>query len=78
MRTYRVKVSAPEYHVFDAETEHEAVREAMARYKKDFQTVQHPQALEVKELTEDDLDAEAICEGASCKDELKFMQKYGV
>ena len=78
MQTYWVKVSVPEYYVVDAKTEYEAARTAMARYKTDLQTWQDPQVHEVKELTEDDLDAEAICEGASCKDELKYMRKYGV
>jgi hypothetical protein len=78
MQTYWVKVSVPEYYMVDAETEHEAARTAIARYKKDFQTGQQPQVHEVKELTDADLDAEAICEGASCKDELKYMRKYGV
>jgi hypothetical protein len=78
MQTYWVKVSVPEYYVVDAKTEYEAARKAVANYKKDFQTWQTPQVHEVKELTEDDLDAEAICEGASCKDELKYMRKYGV
>jgi hypothetical protein len=77
MRTYWVKVSVPEYYVLDAETEKEAARNGIVRYKKDFRTWQTPQVHEVRELTEDDLDAEAICEGASCKDELEGMMKYG-
>jgi hypothetical protein len=77
MRTYWVKVSVPAYYVIDAETENDAARAAVTRYKADYPTGDIPQVHAVKELTEDDLDKEAICEGASCKDELEGMMKYG-
>jgi hypothetical protein len=78
MRTYWVKVSVPAYYVIDAETEQEAARKAGTRYNEEYKTGEIPHVHAVKELTEDDLDAEAICEGASCKDELKYLRKYGV
>jgi hypothetical protein len=76
MRTYWVKVSVPAYYVIDAETEREAAHMAVRRYNADYPTGDIPQVHAVKELTEDDLDAEAICEGESCKDELKYMRKW--
>jgi hypothetical protein len=76
MRTYWVKVSVPAYYVVDAETEKEAARTALSRYADEYKTGEIPQVHAVKELTEDDLDAETICEGASCKDELEGMLKY--
>jgi hypothetical protein len=78
MQTYWVKVSVPAYYVIDAGTEKEAAQKALSRYNEDYKTGDIPQVHEVKELTDADLDAEEICEGASCKDELKYMRKYGV
>jgi hypothetical protein len=78
MRTYWVKISVPAYYVIDAATEKEAAQKALSRYTEEYKTGEIPQVHAVKELTEDDLDAEAICEGASCKDELEGMRKYGV
>jgi hypothetical protein len=76
MRTYWVKISVPAYYVIDAATEKEAAQKALSRYTKEYKTGEIPQVHAVKELTEDDLDAEAICEGESCKDELKYLRKW--
>jgi hypothetical protein len=76
MRTYWIKVSVPAYYVIDAETEKEAAHKALSQYTEEYKTGEIPQVHAVKELTEDDLDKEAICEGASCKDELEGMLKY--
>jgi hypothetical protein len=75
MPTYWVKVAVPTYYHIDAETKQSAAQHAMELYKQEYNTALDPQVIEVDELTEDDALAETICQGPSCRDELRYMRK---
>jgi hypothetical protein len=75
MRTYWVKVDIPTYYHINAESKQEAAQQATEQYKQEHNTAENPQVLEVDELDEDDELAETICQGPSCRDELRYMRK---
>jgi hypothetical protein len=75
MPTYWVKVAAPTYYHIDAESKQRAADAATKQYKQEHNTAEDPQVLEVEELTEDDELAETICQGPSCRDEMRYMRK---
>ncbi len=75
MPTYWVKVALPTYYHIDAESKQRAADEATKQYKQEHNTAEDPQVLAVEELTEADALAETICQGPSCRDELRYMRK---
>ena len=75
MQTYWVKVAVPTYYHIDAETKQRAADEAIKLHKQEHNTAEYPQVLEVDALTADDELAETICQGPSCRDEMRYMLK---
>ena len=75
MPTYWVKVAAPTYYHIIAESKQHAADAATTQYKQEHNTAEDPQVLAVEALTADDDLAETICQGPSCRDEMRYMRK---
>ena len=75
MPTYWVKVAVPTYYHIAAETKQHAADEATKLYKQERNTAEDPQVLAVEALTAADDLAETICQGPSCRDEMRYMRK---